>query len=145
MRGRFSPAPILPPLQIRETAQSSLERAAQPSEDRAGVVYADTLTLLYEALARCLETNQPMVETYYGPPWMPFLVRELQTECDEQCGRVLEHLHAERLLDHKVRLTESEVLYQPRSAGSDCLHCSQLSLCHWCHQTCSPGAGHSSN
>ena len=37
-----------------------------PTEDRAGVVYADTLTLLYEALARCLETNQPMVETYYG-------------------------------------------------------------------------------
>ena len=69
-----------------------------PTEDRAGVVYADTLTLLYEALARCLEINQPLVETYYGrvcityecalkssewnttagPPWMPFLVRELQ-------------------------------------------------------------------
>lgn len=37
-----------------------------PTEERVGVVYADTLTLLYEALARCLETNQPMVETYYG-------------------------------------------------------------------------------
>ena len=36
------------------------------SEERAGVVYADTLTLLYESLARCLETNQPVVETYYG-------------------------------------------------------------------------------
>lgn len=37
-----------------------------PVGDRAGVIYADTLTLLYEALARCLETHQPAVETYYG-------------------------------------------------------------------------------
>lgn len=37
-----------------------------PPGDRAGVIYADTLTLLYEALARCLETHQPSVETYYG-------------------------------------------------------------------------------
>ena len=36
------------------------------AEERAGVVYADTLTLLYESLARCLETNQPLVESYYG-------------------------------------------------------------------------------
>ena len=30
------------------------------------MVYADTLTFLYEDLARCLETHQPSVETYYG-------------------------------------------------------------------------------
>ena len=33
---------------------------------RAGVVYADTLTLLFEGIARTIENNQPMVETYYG-------------------------------------------------------------------------------
>ena len=59
-------------------------------------MYADTLTLLFEALGRCLETNQPAVETYYGglvcvvgdggvcahvcagPDWMPLLISELQ-------------------------------------------------------------------
>ena len=34
--------------------------------DRAGVIYADTLTLLYEGIARLIETYQPLVETYYG-------------------------------------------------------------------------------
>ena len=30
------------------------------------MVYADTLMLLYEGIARIFENNQPMVETYYG-------------------------------------------------------------------------------
>ena len=55
---------------------------------------------------------------------MPFLIREIQVyivcsvrvkraiyvqaECDEQCGRIVEQLQAERLLDHKVRRTGRE-------------------------------------
>lgn len=30
------------------------------------MVYADTLTLLYEGIARTIESHQAMVETYYG-------------------------------------------------------------------------------
>jgi hypothetical protein len=89
--------------QIRDSSQANLERAAQPSDERAGVVYADTLTLLYEDLARCLETHQPVVETYYGPHWMPSLIKELQAECDLQASKIMEQLQAERLLDHKVQ------------------------------------------
>lgn len=44
-------------------------RAAQKSttsDKRANVVYADTLTLLFEEIARVVEIHQPLVETYYG-------------------------------------------------------------------------------
>ena len=37
-----------------------------PTDSRAGVVYADCLTQLYESLARSLEGHQAMVESYYG-------------------------------------------------------------------------------
>lgn len=46
--------------------------------DRAGVAYADTLTLLYETIARAVEKYQPLVESYYGPSWLPVLIKNLQ-------------------------------------------------------------------
>ena len=33
---------------------------------RAGVIYADTLMLLYEGIARTVEDYQPLIEAYYG-------------------------------------------------------------------------------
>ena len=45
----------------------------------------------------------------------------LQAECDEQCSRILEQLHAERLLDHKVSWAESG------DGELDILHRSRLS------------------
>ena len=36
------------------------------SDKRASVIYADTLTLLFEGIARIVEIHQPLVETYYG-------------------------------------------------------------------------------
>ena len=46
--------------------------------ERVGVAYADALTLLYEEIARTVERYQPMVETYYGPTWLQFLIERLQ-------------------------------------------------------------------
>ena len=46
--------------------------------ERVGVAYADALTLLYEEIARTVERYQPMVETYYGPTWLQFLIKKLQ-------------------------------------------------------------------
>ena len=37
-----------------------------PDDKRANVIYADTVTLLFESIARTVEIHQPLVETYYG-------------------------------------------------------------------------------
>ena len=36
---------------------------------RANIVFADTLTLLFEGIARIVEDHQPLVDTYYGKVW----------------------------------------------------------------------------
>jgi len=36
------------------------------TDKRANVIYADTLTLLFEGIARIVEIHQPLIETYYG-------------------------------------------------------------------------------
>ena len=45
---------------------------------RANVILADTLTLLFEGVARVVEIHQPLVETYYGPGRMTTVLSLLQ-------------------------------------------------------------------
>ncbi|KAL1415207.1 hypothetical protein MTO96_006882 [Rhipicephalus appendiculatus] len=54
--------------QISETAHKNLKQAQATSstDKRANVIYADTVTLLFEGIARTIEIHQPLVETYYG-------------------------------------------------------------------------------
>jgi hypothetical protein len=51
------------------TSQQNLTGAmgTVPGDQRASVIFADTLTLLYEGIARTVEIHQPLIETYYGP------------------------------------------------------------------------------
>ena len=52
-----------------ETSKKNLKQAVdtQPGDKRANVIFADTLTLLFEGVARTVEIHQPLIETYYGP------------------------------------------------------------------------------
>ena len=55
-------------LKLRESSQKNLNGAklTRETDKRASVIFADTLTLLFEAIARIVEIHQPLVETYYG-------------------------------------------------------------------------------
>ena len=55
-------------LQLADTAEKNLDLAlrTQSDDSRASVLYADTITLLFESIARVVEIHQPLVETYYG-------------------------------------------------------------------------------
>jgi len=54
--------------QLADTAEKNLDLAfrTQSDDSRASVLYADTITLLFESIARVVEIHQPLVETYYG-------------------------------------------------------------------------------
>ena len=54
--------------QLSETADKNLKLAlaTDANDKRANVLYADTMTLLFEVIARVVEIHQPLVETYYG-------------------------------------------------------------------------------
>ncbi|GLH15973.1 Conserved oligomeric Golgi complex subunit 4 [Gryllus bimaculatus] len=52
---------------IADTANGNLKTAlsTQASDRRANIIFADTLTLLFEGIARIIEIHQPLIETYY--------------------------------------------------------------------------------
>lgn len=91
---------------ISSTAEKNLKSAMNtpPSDKRHTVIYADTLTLLYEGLARITDTHQPLIETYYGPGRLLSAISILQRECDIQTRTVLLEWTKARNIQKKIQL-----------------------------------------
>uniref|UniRef100_A0A8D2DMJ9 Conserved oligomeric Golgi complex subunit 4 n=1 Tax=Sciurus vulgaris TaxID=55149 RepID=A0A8D2DMJ9_SCIVU len=80
------------------------------SDRRAAVIFADTLTLLFEGIARIVETHQPIVETYYGPGRLYTLIKYLQVECDRQVEKVVDKFIKQRDYHQQFRLVQSNLM-----------------------------------
>ncbi|XP_038610097.1 conserved oligomeric Golgi complex subunit 4 [Tachyglossus aculeatus] len=86
------------------------------SDRRAAVIFADTLTLLFEGIARIVETHQPIVETYYGPGRLYTLIKHLQAECDQQVDKVVEEFIKQRDYHRQFQLVQNSMM---RSSASE--------------------------
>jgi len=73
-----------------------------PGSARANIILADTLTLLFEGIARVVEIHQPLVETYYGPGRLVTVLTKLQDECDTQAGNIFAEVRRRRGIKDKV-------------------------------------------
>lgn len=87
-----------------------------PTNQRASVIFADTLTLLFEGIARTVEIHQPLIETYYGPGRLTSVLFMLQEECDKQADRILAEFRRKRALKEIVSRVR-EMLYGSSSSG----------------------------
>ena len=74
-------------LKAQKQLRSSMDIAK--AEKRTAVAYADTLTIILENIAKVIEVNQIIVETYYGHGWMIQICSELQRECDDEVSGYL--------------------------------------------------------
>lgn len=54
------------------------------ADKRTSVAFADTLTVFLENLARVVEVNQPIIESYYGNGRLLQMIQILQRECDDE-------------------------------------------------------------
>lgn len=89
---------------MEDVAQKNLNTALNtPAADkRYPVIYADTLTLLYEGVARMINVHQPLIETYYGPGKLISAVKILQKECDNQTRRIIMEFCKGRNINKKI-------------------------------------------
>lgn len=53
---------------------------------RTRIIYADTLTLILEGIARVIEVHQPLIETYYGSEKLIDLLEVIQVFVKLDCG-----------------------------------------------------------
>ncbi|OCT84665.1 conserved oligomeric Golgi complex subunit 4 [Xenopus laevis] len=95
--------------QVAKKAEENLQLALETegSERRAALIFSDTLTLLFEGIARIVETHQPILETYYGPGRLYMLIKHLQAECDRQVERVVDKFVQHRDYHRKFQQVQS--------------------------------------
>ncbi|KAL7978787.1 hypothetical protein Chor_013276 [Crotalus horridus] len=103
---------------VANKAEENLQLALQtdPTDRRYAVLFADTLTLLFEGIARIVETHQPIVETYYGPGRLYALIKHLQAECDQQVEKVVEKFIQQRDYRRQFQHVQSSAM---RSAAGE--------------------------
>ncbi|XP_035700546.1 conserved oligomeric Golgi complex subunit 4 isoform X2 [Folsomia candida] len=91
---------------LRETCQKNLTEAklTRDKDKRASVIYADSLTLLFEAIARIVEIHQPLIETYYGPGRMLSVMEYIQKECDHQAKMIVDEFRKHRDFIRKIHI-----------------------------------------
>ncbi|MBN3273804.1 COG4 protein, partial [Polyodon spathula] len=98
--------------QLASKAEENLLLAlgVELSDRRASLVFADTLTLLFEGIARIVETHQPIVETYYGPGRLYTLIKHLQVECDRQAEKVVDKFIQQRDYHRKFQIVQNNMM-----------------------------------
>ena len=68
----------------------------------SSMFFANTLTALFENIARIVETHTTIVDRFYGTGKMVRVIQRLQGECDRQGGIILDSLWDERNIQRKV-------------------------------------------
>ncbi|XP_049575065.1 conserved oligomeric Golgi complex subunit 4 [Syngnathus scovelli] len=98
--------------QLASKAEENLLLATggELGEKRAPLIFAETLTLLLEGIARVVETHQPIVETYYGPGHLYTLLTHLQQECDKQCQNIVDKFMQQRGYLAKFQIVQSSMM-----------------------------------
>jgi hypothetical protein len=72
------------------------------AEKRTQVAFADTFTNLLENVLRVIETNQPILENYYGYGHLLKMVKVLQVECDDETRKLMQEFYKNRLIPRKI-------------------------------------------
>lgn len=72
------------------------------AEKRITVAYADTLTSLFENMARVVEVNQPIIETFYGYGRLIQMFVILQRECDLEVKELIKEFQRNRHIDKRT-------------------------------------------
>ncbi|KAK6732187.1 hypothetical protein RB195_016520 [Necator americanus] len=87
-------------------------------EKRVDVLYADTLFLFFEGIAALLETNQPLIESAYGPDKLLDFVNMLQIDIDKVVGKVIDEFEKKRQLEKKMKAAQKILLENKSSDKS---------------------------
>ncbi|KAL3280546.1 hypothetical protein HHI36_003778 [Cryptolaemus montrouzieri] len=102
------------------TAEKNLKTAITTpiSDKRYNIIFADTLTLLFEGLAKVIDIHQPLLETYYGPGRLFSAVNILQKECDVQVRRIFNEWMKCRQINKKMQQISEISRIGPNSSFS---------------------------
>ncbi|WKX95988.1 hypothetical protein Q1695_012444 [Nippostrongylus brasiliensis] len=89
--------------------------AGGADDKRLNVLYADTLFLFFEGIAALLETNQPLIESAYGPDKLLDFINMLQVDIDQVVGKVIDAFMKKRQLEKRLKVVQ-RILREERTS-----------------------------
>uniref|UniRef100_A0A8D8WQE2 Conserved oligomeric Golgi complex subunit 4 n=1 Tax=Cacopsylla melanoneura TaxID=428564 RepID=A0A8D8WQE2_9HEMI len=89
------------------------------NEQRASVVFADLLTFVFENIAREIEAQQPLIDTYYGEGRIITLILAIQAQCDEMSSSIVTELWTSRQIESKISLINDYSKVKPSNSSGD--------------------------
>lgn len=92
---------------IADMAIKECNLKTQSDQSRSSILFADTLTILLENVARIFEIHQPLVENYYGPEYLVTLAEILQEQIDLEALKILEQFTKTRQYNAKAKLIDN--------------------------------------
>ncbi|KAI1702092.1 COG4 transport protein domain-containing protein [Ditylenchus destructor] len=109
-------------------------QAGGTDDKRKNVIYADSLTMIFEGIARIIELHQPLIDSFYGPDKLLTLIEIIQVECDKQTVRLINAFIQKRQLDYKAKLVDGYVRSGAAAEKMDALELdvllSEITLMH---------------
>lgn len=72
------------------------------ADKRTAIAFADTLTLIFENIARVIEVNQPIIENYYGNGRLIQMFIILQNECDQEIKKLIQEFRKHRQIQRRT-------------------------------------------
>lgn len=74
---------------------------------------ADKLAALYEGIAKLVDQNQPLIETFFGPGYLIVVVKILQKECDRLSRKILEEFRNITKLQYVAKMVKAAAMQSP--------------------------------
>ncbi|VDN60209.1 unnamed protein product [Dracunculus medinensis] len=95
-------------LEIQKFAEKNYKvmLAGGTDDKRSNVLYADSLTMLFEGIAREIQVYEPLIDSFYGPDKLLSLIEMLQKECDKESCKIIAAFIKNRQYDTKAKLIE---------------------------------------
>lgn len=111
---------------LQVSADKNLKNVMETSlsSNRASIIFADGLTFVFEEVAKCIEIEQPLIETHYGPEYIFKFLSHLQMHCDNFSNVLLQTFLKTRKIKELLKnmWDESDVnIEKPDSKDTDLL------------------------
>uniref|UniRef100_A0A1I7Y4U5 Conserved oligomeric Golgi complex subunit 4 n=2 Tax=Steinernema glaseri TaxID=37863 RepID=A0A1I7Y4U5_9BILA len=78
--------------------------AGGTDDKRVNVLFADSLTMIFEGIARIIEVHQPTINTFYGADKLLLVIEMIQGSCDREIDRIISAFYKSRQYDEKFKL-----------------------------------------
>ncbi|KAK0395654.1 hypothetical protein QR680_001376 [Steinernema hermaphroditum] len=89
--------------------------AGGTDDKRVHVLFADSITMIFEGIAKIIDLHHPMIDNFYGADKLLLLIEIIQLSCDREVDRVISAFYKSRQYEEKFKIVSNYMRSTDRS------------------------------